>query len=548
MVNKLSSGKLSKAHKRSPSGLVLIDFSLKSLFWRQWRNEGTLDTDCCLGVLAMSETESMLVEEEENRSNPAGEAAEAAMNDEEQQSYSWPVIQFNSPPQRTYHFYNQFRTGPNPNNFFKGVKWSPDGSCFLTSSEDNSLRRFNLPDYGNDVSGNVAGEEDSFTSNLVVGEGESVYDFCWYPYMSASDPVTCVFASTTRDHPIHLWDAASGELRCTYRAYDAMDEITAAFSISFNPAGTKAREWLFGCLMMSSCMNGVLFILHRVMSKIAYKVIIVVCVIFAGAFEVDVSNWSPFSPNGFQSVLTGATVVFFAYVGFDAVANSAEESKMRIFDLHRPGRDFGQHSTLQGNKEGQTGIISAIAFSPTHNGMLALGSYSQTTGIYREDNMELLYVLHGQEGGITHIQFSKDGNYLYTGGRKDPYILCWDIRKSVDVVYKLYRSSEHTNQRIFFDIEPCGQHLGTGGQDGFVHVYDLQTGQWVTSFQAAQDTVNGFSFHPYMPMTVTSSGHRRFIGPDNDDGDLCLRGDENCASVWSFNFASSGDGDAINTN
>ncbi|KAG6584027.1 Telomerase Cajal body protein 1, partial [Cucurbita argyrosperma subsp. sororia] len=166
----------------------------------------------------MSETESMLVEEEENRSNPAGEAAEAAMNDEEQQSYSWPVIQFNSPPQRTYHFYNQFRTGPNPNNFFKGVKWSPDGSCFLTSSEDNSLRRFNLPDYGNDVSGNVAGEEDSFTSNLVVGEGESVYDFCWYPYMSASDPVTCVFANTTRDHPIHLWDAASGEvsLECHY--------------------------------------------------------------------------------------------------------------------------------------------------------------------------------------------------------------------------------------------------------------------------------------------------------------------------------------------
>ncbi|KAG7025340.1 Cationic amino acid transporter 9, chloroplastic, partial [Cucurbita argyrosperma subsp. argyrosperma] len=63
------------------------------------------------------------------------------------------------------------------------------------------------------------------------------------------------------------------------------------------------------------------------------KVIIVVCVIFAGAFEVDVSNWSPFSPNGFQSVLTGATVVFFAYVGFDAVANSAEESKSPRRDL-----------------------------------------------------------------------------------------------------------------------------------------------------------------------------------------------------------------------
>ncbi|PKU59851.1 cationic amino acid transporter 9, chloroplastic isoform X1 [Dendrobium catenatum] len=63
------------------------------------------------------------------------------------------------------------------------------------------------------------------------------------------------------------------------------------------------------------------------------KVIIVIIVILSGAFEVDVSNWSPFAPSGFKAVVTGATVVFFAYVGFDAVANSAEESK-------RPQRDL----------------------------------------------------------------------------------------------------------------------------------------------------------------------------------------------------------------
>nr|CAC39065.1 putative protein [Oryza sativa] len=57
------------------------------------------------------------------------------------------------------------------------------------------------------------------------------------------------------------------------------------------------------------------------------KIVIVIVVVFAGVFEVDVSNWSPFMPNGFKSVVTGATVVFFAYVGFDAVANSAEEAK-----------------------------------------------------------------------------------------------------------------------------------------------------------------------------------------------------------------------------
>ncbi|GFZ00697.1 cationic amino acid transporter 9 [Actinidia rufa] len=72
-------------------------------------------------------------------------------------------------------------------------------------------------------------------------------------------------------------------------------------------------------------------ILNSVMTTA--KIIIVIFVIIVGAFKVDVSNWSPFAPNGVKSILTGATVVFFAYVGFDAVANSAEESK-------RPQRDL----------------------------------------------------------------------------------------------------------------------------------------------------------------------------------------------------------------
>ncbi|KAL6992649.1 hypothetical protein U1Q18_010761 [Sarracenia purpurea var. burkii] len=354
-----------------------------------------------------------------------------------QVEYSWPAIRFDIPPVRTYHFCHQFRTSANSNNFLKGIKWSPDGSCFLTSSEDNTFRVFQLPENGNGYPGNAC----SFAAD--------------------ADPVTCVFASTTRDHPIHLWDATSGELRCTYRAYDAVDEITAAFSIGFNPAGTK---------------------------------------IFAGY-------------------------------------NKA----VKIFDIHRPGRNFENHSTVQGNKEGQPGVISAIAFCPSHTKMLATGSYSQTTAIYSEDNMELLYILHGQDGGVTHVQFSKDGNYLYTGGRKDPYILCWDIRKTVDIVYKLYRSSENTNQRILFDIEPFGQHIGTGGQDGLVHIYNLKTGHWTSSFQAALDTVNGFSFHPFMPMAASSSGHRRFETLDDSSEDLSSSGDENCASIWSFSYVSMAD-------
>lgn len=33
---------------------------------------------------------------------------------------------------------------------------------------------------------------------------------------------------------------------------------------------------------------------------------------------------------------------------------------VRIFDIHRPGREFEQYSTLQGNKEGQAGLFLCL--------------------------------------------------------------------------------------------------------------------------------------------------------------------------------------------
>ena len=46
-----------------------------------------------------------------------------------------------------------------------------------------------------------------------------------------------------------------------------------------------------------------------------------------GIKYVRPENWRPFAPNGFQGVWTGASLIFFAYIGFDAVSTAAEESK-----------------------------------------------------------------------------------------------------------------------------------------------------------------------------------------------------------------------------
>ena len=57
------------------------------------------------------------------------------------------------------------------------------------------------------------------------------------------------------------------------------------------------------------------------------KVAVVVFVIAFGAFMVQPTNWHPFLPNGVGGMMSGAAIVYFAFIGFDAVSTTAEETK-----------------------------------------------------------------------------------------------------------------------------------------------------------------------------------------------------------------------------
>ncbi len=46
-----------------------------------------------------------------------------------------------------------------------------------------------------------------------------------------------------------------------------------------------------------------------------------------GAMNIDTANYVPFAPNGFTGIHQGAAIVFFAYIGFDAISTAAEETR-----------------------------------------------------------------------------------------------------------------------------------------------------------------------------------------------------------------------------
>jgi APA family basic amino acid/polyamine antiporter len=59
---------------------------------------------------------------------------------------------------------------------------------------------------------------------------------------------------------------------------------------------------------------------------------IMVFVIFASRY-VHPANWHPFAPNGWPGILTGGSIIFFTYIGFDSVSTAAEECKEPRRDL-----------------------------------------------------------------------------------------------------------------------------------------------------------------------------------------------------------------------
>ncbi|MGN1125450.1 MAG: amino acid permease [Candidatus Gastranaerophilaceae bacterium] len=60
---------------------------------------------------------------------------------------------------------------------------------------------------------------------------------------------------------------------------------------------------------------------------------IIISFIIVGSFYVKPENWTPFAPNGFEGIFMGAFIIFFAYIGFDAISTAAEETKNPQRDL-----------------------------------------------------------------------------------------------------------------------------------------------------------------------------------------------------------------------
>jgi basic amino acid/polyamine antiporter, APA family len=60
---------------------------------------------------------------------------------------------------------------------------------------------------------------------------------------------------------------------------------------------------------------------------VVIKLAVLALFIAVGVMNINPANYTPFAPNGFTGIHQGAAIVFFAYIGFDAISTAAEETR-----------------------------------------------------------------------------------------------------------------------------------------------------------------------------------------------------------------------------
>ena len=111
---------------------------------------------------------------------------------------------------------------------------------------------------------------------------------------------------------------------------DQVFGVTLPDSITAPPGdGGSVNVFAIGIVLFVGLLliRGIGMTAKATITFVAVTIAVLLIVLAVGVTEVDTANWDPYFPFGFSGVAGGAALVFFAYIGFDIVATTAEESK-----------------------------------------------------------------------------------------------------------------------------------------------------------------------------------------------------------------------------
>jgi WD40 repeat protein len=264
---------------------------------------------------------------------------------------------------------------------------------------------------------------------------------------------------------------------------------------------------------------------------------------------------------------------------------TGSDSLICLFDVSRPGTQGpissmptipSKRKQIVGGGIGMKGIVSALAVSPTGDGILAAGTFTRHVGLYNSNGsgeslgtFSIAKTAANRDiggRGITQLAWSPCGRYLYIAERRSDGILVYDVRVTGQMLGHLRGRKALTNQRMKIEVVPSGpdgsHEVWAGGTDGFMRVwkspefsaggqdpdaeFKVHDGKNLVdvhefSMLINADVVTSAIFHPMGNVAATCSGQRHYhlddsSDEDDDDTESNGRDIDNSLKVWSMPF------------
>ena len=395
-----------------------------------------------------------------------------------------------------------------------GVQFSPDGLCVLTCVRDE-FRLYNThtaiapeanlegdpPQPQQQQASSVAS---SWSAALRCKGGDVVQSYDWYPHMTSNDAGTCCFLGTSREQPIHLYDAYyAGVIRATYAPYNPeRDEPMSPLLAKFDATGSKllcggfksdrflhmfdtarpGRDSL-GCYKLGKTRRS-----HDgqkgLVSSLCWAK-------NTNSNIFAVGTYSPGSIYMYDVRMSGEDNVAVVLHGGVSVVGHGKRVKRFAIANNNGNVDCDDDNSSNNNNENDTGLSM---FS------LAKAQWFQKRA----------------QTGITQLEFCQSDHALLSASRTSDAVLKWDVRmmtapeRAIQPIcgVKSYAANHTTNQRMEFHVHKDDDTLiSIGDRDKMVQVYNIATGALVETIEVG-DVVNGVSVHS--DFMAVSLGERRF--------------------------------------
>ena len=137
------------------------------------------------------------------------------------------------------------------------------------------------------------------------------------------------FNSLLRGFGVQLPDWLTHGYRTALLSADPADQRPSAHgaadrrhAVAAEPAGVRIVMLITWLLML-----GVKESVRANNIMVVIKLLVLGLFVAVGATHINPDNYTPFAPNGLRGIHQGAAIVFFAYIGFDAISTAAEETK-----------------------------------------------------------------------------------------------------------------------------------------------------------------------------------------------------------------------------